>query len=258
MERRSETWDSFWAQLWRIDFFEGQWDMYHKVARARAEWLASEFSLDPARPLLSCACGEAGVELALAARGFAVSGIDKCSVFIHHAREQAGKANVEATFLTADLRESAPGGGRPLPGGNGCVMCCDTLGLLAVEDEAALVGRMIDALAPGGTLLIDTPRPEEQASGRMWWPLKGGYLLQDTRWDRASFTLSTEPLYVAPDGALIELRDPYDQSRGDHSGIQRHIYSADELVGLVGSFGLEPLAVPHHRKGYSMVVAVKP
>lgn len=257
MDRRSETWDSFWAQLLRIDFFAHQWELYHKAARARAEWLATEFSLDPARAVLSCACGEGGIELALASRGFAVTGIDKCATFVHHAREQAAKANVEATFLTADLRASATGGGRPLPGGNGCVMCFDTFGLLAPEDEAELTGRMVEALGHGGVLLIDTPKAEDQASSRQWWELEHGFLLMDTRWERGSLTLSMEPLFVSPADGVVELRDPYDQTRGDHAGVQRRLYMPDELCGLMASYGLEPSVLPHQRKGYTMVAGYK-
>jgi 2-polyprenyl-3-methyl-5-hydroxy-6-metoxy-1,4-benzoquinol methylase len=255
--RRTETWDSFWAQKLRLDFFDGQWDMYHKAAKSRADWLTNQFSLETSRPVLSCACGEAGIELALAQQGIQVTGIDKCATFIHYAREEAGASGLPATFLTADLRASQPGGDRPLPGGNGCVMCFDTLGLLSMDDELALLKRMVAALGPGGVLLVDAPKREEQASGRVWWPLKGGYLLQETRWEKASSTLLVEPLYIEPDGTIVDLQDPYDQTRGAHSGILRHVYAPEELAGLVTQAGIYADIVNHQRKGYVMVAARK-
>jgi hypothetical protein len=66
-----------------------------------------------------------------------------------------------------------------------------------------------------------------------------------------------EPLFIEPGGTAVELRDPYDQTRGDHSGVQRRIAPLEELVDLVSSFGLNAQSVPHQRKGYGMVMAVK-
>ena len=66
MIRREESWDGFWAKLLRIDMFEGQWEAYRKVADSRAEWLEKTFGLQKDRPVLSLACGEGGIELALA------------------------------------------------------------------------------------------------------------------------------------------------------------------------------------------------
>jgi SAM-dependent methyltransferase len=253
MEERQETWDSFWAQTLRIDFFEGQWEPYRRVADARAEWLELTFGLDASRPVLSCACGEGGIELALARRGFQVTGIDKCPAFIHFAREQAAKEGLVATFLVADLRVSAPSGGMPLPGGNGTVCCFDTLGLLATEDEEALLGRMARALGPSGVLLADCPKREEQSSQRTWWKLRDGYLLQDTRWDKGTSTLLIEPVFLGEDGARVLLADPYDQTRAMHTGVQRYVYTPEEVARLVRSAGLHAEVLPHQRKGYALV-----
>lgn len=253
MEQRRETWESFWAQALRIDFFSGQWEAYRKAADARAEWLETAFGLDHNRPLLSLACGEGGIELALARRGFRVTGIDICPTFIYFAREKAGEESLPATFLVADLRAGGASGSMPLPGGNGAVCCFDTLGLLSSEDEEALLARMVRALAPGGALLVDCPKREELSSMRTWWKQGAGYLLQDTRWDKPSSILSVEPLFISEDGAQTVLDDPYDPTR-PHTGVQRYIYSSEELARLVRGAGLSAEAVPHQRKGYTMIV----
>jgi SAM-dependent methyltransferase len=256
MEQRQESWESFWAQTLRIDFFAGQWDAYRRAADARAEWLEAAFGLDTSRPVLSLACGEGGIELALARRGYKVTGIDICSTFIHHAREMAAEQNLSATFLTADLRASTAPGGKlpPLPGGNAVVCCFDTFGLLSIEDEETLLGHMVNALAPGGIVLVDCPKREDQASLRHWWRMKDGYLLMDTRWDKTSSTLVQEPLFIGPDGQETVLHDPFDTSRGQYPGVIRYIFSAEELARMVRGAGLTGEIVPHQRKGYTLVV----
>jgi SAM-dependent methyltransferase len=249
METRHETWDPFWAQKLRLEFFAGQWDRYRKAADARAQWLEQTFNLDKSRPVLSLACGEGGIELALARRGFRVTGIDANSAFVFHAREQASDEGLDATFLKEDLRREME-----LPGGNGLVCCFDTFGLLAEDDEQSLIVMMAQALAPDGLLLVDSPQREAQKSARNWWPQADGFLLQTTRWDKVSNILQTEPLFISEEGEKIELVDPYDKSRGEHSGILRYIYTPDELVRKVRAAGLGAEAGNHQRPGYFMVV----
>jgi SAM-dependent methyltransferase len=253
MDTRRETWESFWAQKLRIDFFQEQWDVYRRAADARAEWLEHIFQLDKSRPVLSCACGEGGIELALAKRGYQVTGIDKSPTFIHHAREQAGQFNYPATFLTADLRDKSP-----LPGGNGTVLCFDTFGLLSLEEEQELVKKMQAALGPEGTLLIDCPRREDQVFQRLWWPLGGGHLLQESRYDKTTCVSTNEYMFIEESGERVVLADPFDKSRGDHTGVHRYIYSANELAELVRSTGLSAEPVPHQRKGYEMIIGREP
>lgn len=248
METRQETWDPFWAQKLRIDFFSGQWDKYRSAADARAQWLEQSFALDKSRPVLSLACGEGGIELALARRGFRVTGIDFNSTFIFHAREQAEEQGLAATFLKEDLRREME-----LPGGNGLVCCFDTLGLLSEDDEQSLLVMMAQALAPDGVLLVDSPMREAQKSGRNWWPMEDGYLLQTTRWDAASGIQVAEPLFISDEGVKYELADPFDLSRGDHSGIQRYLYTPDELKRKVQAAGLGAEAGNHQRPGYFIV-----
>jgi SAM-dependent methyltransferase len=251
MEPRHETWNSFWGQLLRVDFFQGQWDMYRKVADSRAEWLEQTFQLSPEKPVLSCACGEGGIELALARRGYTVTGIDNCTPFIHFARSQAAEGGLEnAAFLSADLCSDTP-----LPGNFNVVYCFDTIGLLGDESELKLLRKMVAALAPGGLLLIDCPQRDAQSSSRLWWRKNDGYLLIETRWDAKTGILHLEPLFVSADAELVDLVDPYDKSRNEHSGVLRYLYTPDELTRLVNQAGLYAQQIGHQRKGYYMLAA---
>ncbi len=250
MAERTETWDSFWGQLLRIDFFEGQWEAYQKVADSRAEWLEETFGLDKSLPLLSLACGEGGIELALARRGFNVTGIDRCTTFIHHAREQANAEGLGASFIVGDIRRDSP-----LPSGNGTVAMFDTLGLLGAEAEAKLARRMMDALAPSGILLLDSPVREALRPSRNWWPLKGGYLLMDNRWDKENAMQHIEPLFIEEDGTRVVLLDAYNDKNTGVRGVERYIYSDSEMVQLAGAAGLPGRIIAHQRGGHFMMAA---
>lgn len=249
MAERIETWDSFWAQLLRIDFFDGQWEAYRRIADARAQWLEETFGLDKSRPLLSLACGEGGIELALARRGFNVTGIDRCTTFIHFAREQAMAEELEASFIVGDIRRDSP-----LPSGNGTVALFDTIGLLGAEAEAKLLGRMAAALGPNGILLIDTPLRQAVKPQRQWWALRGGHLLLDTEWRKDEAIQQLTPLFIEEDGTRVVLQDPYNNGAVER-GVPRYIYTDAELVQLVGSAGLPGRIIPHQRNGYIMMAA---
>ena len=249
MNRREESWDSFWARTLRIDMFDGQWDAYRKVADSRAEWMEKTFSLQKERPLLSLACGEGGIELALARRGYNVIGIDRSSVLISHARDQAIEENLNATFVQADLT-----GDTQLPGNNGTVFCFDTLGLLSNEDEYRIVQRMASSLHREGVLLIDNPQRDSLTPSRRWQRLNDGYFLSESWFDKDSGTHVLNPLWISPQGEEVVLRDPYDKKRPAHDGMQRYVYPPSELVNLVRSTGLPAREVRHQRSGYYMVV----
>jgi 2-polyprenyl-3-methyl-5-hydroxy-6-metoxy-1,4-benzoquinol methylase len=251
MEPRSDKWNTFWAQLLRIDFFDGQWEMYRKVADSRAEWLEQAFRLSTDKPILSCACGEGGIELALARRGFNVTGIDICPAFIHFARSQAAKEGLDnVVFLTADLRDDSA-----LPSGFGVVYCFDTFGLLGEEDEQKVLRKMAAALNAGGLLLVDSPQRDSQAPSRKWWPLNEGYLLMETRWDPKSGVTHIEPRFINASGELINLVDPYDRSQTEHTGVLRYLYTPEELARQINHAGLYAQGVPHQRQGYYMLAA---
>jgi len=195
--------------------------------------------------------GEEKPTLALARRGFNVTGIDICPAFIHFARSQATEEGLDnVVFLTADLRADSS-----LPSGFGVVYCFDTFGLLGEEDEQKLLQKMAAALNPGGLLLIDCPQRDAQSPSRIWWPLKGGYLLMETRWDAKTGMSHIEPRFITEDGELLNLVDPYDRSRNEHTGALRYLYAPEELARQIHRAGLYAQSVPHQRKGYYMLAA---
>jgi glycine/sarcosine N-methyltransferase len=113
-----------------------------------------DFLAERARPgsrILDLACGTGGHSLALAERGFRVSGVDLDASMIREAKRKAGgAAGVE--FRVLDMLDI----GRRLQPGFSLVFCIGN-SLVHLEDEGR-IGRVLAAahelLAPGGALVV--------------------------------------------------------------------------------------------------------
>jgi SAM-dependent methyltransferase len=248
MQRRAETWDSFWGRLLRIDAMEAMPQEYRRLTTERAHWLAEVCGLPRERPVLSLACGEGGHELALARLGYTLHGIDRNPVLIEFAAAAAQREGLPASFAVADLREEPR-----LPTGFGAAFCFDTLGLLGQAAEAQLFRRLRSALEPGAPVFVDSPRPEGLTTGRTWQPLRQGYLLLESDFDPDTRLLTINPLFIEAGAEIVELHDAYDSQAGPHTGVRRYIYPPDELAQLLELAGFAVTPVEHLRSGHYML-----
>jgi SAM-dependent methyltransferase len=248
VQTRAESWDSFWGRLLRIDAFAGRWVEYRQLAAARAAWLTETFALPPGCSVLSLGCGEGGHELALARRGFAVTGVDRNAVLVAHAAAAAAAEGLPARFAVLDLRQA-------FPAARDCavVVCFDMLGLMGRAADTAMLGAAAQALAPGGLLLADIPTEDGLSPGRTWSELAEGYLLLHTAYDPPGRLLSIDPLYIDGAGRAVVLEDAYDAGAAPHRGVRRYLYEPGELAALLEGCGLAAEVVPHQRAGYALV-----
>jgi SAM-dependent methyltransferase len=129
------------------------WD--RKYAEAGLLWsaepnrfLVAEVAELPARRALDLACGEGRNALWLAERGWSVTGVDFSQVAIEKARERAaGAEGRRLEFVCADLLDY-----EPEPGAFDLVL---VMYLQLTSNELHVVlGRAVQALAPGGTFLL--------------------------------------------------------------------------------------------------------
>lgn len=135
-----------------------------------AGWLAGLAErLPPGGAVLDLGCG-AGVPVAraLAAAGFAVTGVDLSQVQVERARRLVPGAR----FLRADATQVE------FPAGSfEAVVCLYTLIHLPLDEQPALLGRVADWLRPGGWLLATTGQQAWTGtedgwlggSATMWW-----------------------------------------------------------------------------------------
>lgn len=129
-----ERWDRRWAG-----------ERLH--AAAPSQFLIAEVSDLPPRTALDLACGAGRNAVWLAERGWRMTGVDFSAVALAMARDLAARRRIEVEWIEADVVTWAP------PPGAYDLVCVMYLQLPASERRIAL-GHAVDAIRPGGTLLV--------------------------------------------------------------------------------------------------------
>lgn len=143
---------------WYEDYFGGEfWAVAeHEYTAERtgreAEYLASVLGLNaPGRRVLDLGCGTGRHAIALAARGFQVTGLDVSEWALARAAEAARAADVEARFVHCDLLRT-----RPLPAPmSDAAICVQSFGLGSDAEQLRLLREVRRRLVPGGLLILD-------------------------------------------------------------------------------------------------------
>ena len=162
--------------------------------------------------LVDLGCGAGRHALELAARGYAVTGVDPSPEMVAYAREQADWRSLAVTVQAGTLASFGAQG--PFDAAV-CVM--DTFRFL-LSDEAILghLQCVADALVPGGLYLIDcwAPRGEPPPADRYEWEqasettrVRVEYVQYPDSWDASSRTFDDELIFhVSEDGTHQEIR----------------------------------------------------
>ncbi|GAA5049843.1 SAM-dependent methyltransferase [Thermocatellispora tengchongensis] len=96
---------------------------------------------------LDLGCGEGGDAIWLARQGWRVTGVDVSRVALERAAARAASLGLEVEWAQADLTAEAP------PAGPYDLVSAHYFPLLRQDGHAAL-RRLLDTVAPGGTLLV--------------------------------------------------------------------------------------------------------
>ncbi len=146
------------------------WDvLYRQTPGESMPWYYAELDPDVARALdvhriapgraLDIGSGPGTQAIALAARGFDVTGSDISPAAVESAAARAAKSGVQARFVTDDILATTLEGRYQLILDRGCFH------VIAPERRADYVRNIADRLAPGGTLLLKCFSDEEAQRG---------------------------------------------------------------------------------------------
>jgi SAM-dependent methyltransferase len=116
---------------------------------AEVAFVARQLPLPAYRSVLDLCCGPGRHALRLAARGYAVTGVDRDEVAIAAARERAG--DLPATFRTLDLRDFDSQPGRF----DAVLSLWQSFGYFDEATNSRVQRQAGDRLRPGGRLLLD-------------------------------------------------------------------------------------------------------
>jgi SAM-dependent methyltransferase len=224
---------------WWENFFEGpvvsMWlqAIGPEDTDQEAERLARLLAVPAGGEVLDVPCGGGRIALALAHRGYRMTGIDWSSEFLNHAR--AADAGPNVTWERRDMRD-LPWRARF----DGAVCVGNSFGYLDDAGNTDFLRAVRGALKPGARLVLETPMVLENLLGhldqRPWWKVGDLHLLVDNRYDHASSRLEIEYTFVS--NGEVHVR------RGSHRA-----YAYRELVHLLTVTGFQvDLAEPYTRE----------
>jgi SAM-dependent methyltransferase len=140
--------ESFFTPL-ALDFWRAA--VPASATAEEADFLAANLGVAPPARLLDLPAGFGRHALALAHRGYRVTGVDIAPEAIEAAREEARALGIEAQFAVGDMRSAPPGG--PY---DGAYCFGNSFGYLSHEDTESFVRNVFHAVRPGGRWAIDT------------------------------------------------------------------------------------------------------
>ena len=180
----------------------------------------------PGAELLDVPCGGGRLSLALAERGYLLTGVDLSREFLEHARSCDGADRV--TWEQRDMRE-LPWRGRF----DGAFCVGNSFGYLDDDGNAAFLRAVSEALKPGGRFVLETPMVLENLlphlQDRPWWKIGDTYLLVSNHYDHTRSRLDIEYTFLS--NGRSEVRS------GSHRA-----YRYAELHDLIESSGFDVTA----------------
>ena len=216
--------DDWWAH-----FFEGPavtlWLQAIPPAETQrqADALVSLMAPAPGARLLDVPCGGGRLALALAARGYQLTGVDLSGEFLDHARrsEDAGRVQWEERDM------------RSLPWAqqfDGAYCVGNSFGYFDAEGNASFVRAVAAALKPGARFILETPMIVENLLQHIqrqpWWKVGDIYLLVSNTYDHRHGRLEIDYTFIG--GDCIDTR---------HGSHQAYRYA--ELAALLDACGFD-------------------
>jgi 2-polyprenyl-3-methyl-5-hydroxy-6-metoxy-1,4-benzoquinol methylase len=187
------------ASNWWEHFFEGLsvtlWlqALSPEHNASEAVNIAGLLHVEPGAEVLDVPCGGGRLSLALAQRGYRLTGVDVSREFIEHAQSADGTGRVN--WEHREMRDL------PWPGRFDGAFCVgNSFGYLDDEGNAAFLRAVSQALKPGGRFVLETPMVLENLLGHLqhqpWWKVGDMYLLVVNEYDHTRSRLDIEYTFM--------------------------------------------------------------
>jgi SAM-dependent methyltransferase len=222
-----------------------------EAAPAEAENALKLMDIPAGSALLDLCCGHGRHTIEFARRGFRLTGVDRNTRYLDHARRRAAGENLDIEFVQDDMRTFRRTGTF-----DGVTNLLTSFGYFEnPDDERRVLENIHASLKPGGRLLMEMSGKEIIAriyQKRDWDEQGGVYQLVDRQaidnWSR----LRMRWIYIK-DGAVSEFE------------LLLRLYSASELTDLLSSVGFRDVRIfggldgsPYDQKARRLVaLAVK-
>jgi 2-polyprenyl-3-methyl-5-hydroxy-6-metoxy-1,4-benzoquinol methylase len=220
-----------WYRTFFIAPFNELWDRVIplEVTARETQFLLAQLQLSPGAKVLDVPCGSARISVALAAAGYAVTGVDLSSDALERARARMHAAGVTVSLRHDDMREL------PQKHAFDAAVCLgNSFGYLAHEGMIEFLGALADTLRPGGRAVIHTAMCAESILTSV--KPEASYDFGDIRFE----------IHNRYDAFLSRLETEYVLTQGAQTWRQygsQQVYTVAELRRMLTASGLEVLAL---------------
>ncbi len=191
------------------------------------EGIINLLALPPGSSILDLCCGHGRHAIALAKRGYQVTGQDLSEVLLHHARVEAEAQDVKIRWMQSDMRN--------IPFENefdAVINIFTAFGYLENEEEDQKVLQQVyKALESGGLFLLETMQRESLirnfAPNEIARHADGLIVLEERNFDLLTSRCNVQVTMLHPDG----------QRTGYNHAVR--IYTLTELVRMLAAAGLQ-------------------
>ena len=231
------------ASNWWEHFFEGLvvklWvaAVSPEHTSSEADRLTELLCAAPGAELLDVPCGAGRLSLALAERGYRLTGVDVSREFLQQARSHDPANRV--SWEHREMRDL------PWPGRFDGAFCVgNSFGYLDDEGNAAFLRAVAAVLKPGARFVLETPMILENLLGhlqeRPWWRVGEMYLLVENHYDHTRSRLDIEYRFISNGSCEVK--------HGSHRA-----YRYAELCELIESSGFDvTVATPWTRDAHTV------
>lgn len=183
MRKMSSDW---YRKIWTLKIQDQSWV---EDTERQVDFLVQTLNLRGPERILDLACGFGRHALALARRGFDVTGVDITADYVRYANETAEEEGLNARFVCCDIRELSYDQWFDVV----LNMADGAVGYLENDEENEKIFRVVaQALKPGGKHFMDIMNgryADNHFPCKQWDAGEKGLTLSVFEWDRATRTM---------------------------------------------------------------------
>lgn len=233
------TSDAWFAEVFDSTYLKTLPQGFYQRTLRETSFVQESLGFAPGAEILDLGCGFGRHTLELASRGYQMTGLDLSRTLLERALAEARRRGLTVKFVHGDMRQAS------FTMAFDAIICMHTsFGFFDDRTNFELLGRMYDALRPGGRLLIETVNREyivHHVPRRIWWDTDELLLMEEVDFDHETSRLTMVRSVVD------EQQQPWEQH------IRVRLYSQHELRSLLAMKGFKVLEVsgdPAHRGAY--------
>ncbi len=226
MESRADWWRTFFRGA-PVDFWLRA--PLEEATKAEVAFLVEALGVAPPSRVLDVPCGGGRHALAMAARGFEVTGVDLSEDFLDVARALAEERELDIAWEHREMRDL------PWLAAFDAAYCLgNSFGYLDGDENAGFLRAVASTLRQGAKFVLDTSYLAEvlfpTLQERAWYPDGEGYCLADRKYDPATGRLAVAYTFLQ-------------EGRAETRVMSARLHTCREVIALLESAGFAAIEV---------------